>query len=207
MCINAKGNLLPALSTAKFVNREQSEKNWLEQARICRSRRLPSKSVPGIVDDDDFIVDEYFSDQEAAIKEGKRKLGLADSSRSSGDDREENSDDDEPLKIFFCSRTHSQLSQFVRELQRTVFSSSLRSVTLGSRKNLCINPGLHTIALVDAAAGRFYVGSLSDDVSYINLKTLLTQGRPRNLKFTLDGSITEMIFTVSLCCQLVKTEV
>ncbi|KAL3677286.1 hypothetical protein R1sor_027234 [Riccia sorocarpa] len=37
--------------------------------------------------------------------------------------------------------------------------------------------GLHTIALVDAAAGRFYVGSLSDDVSYINLKTFLTQVR------------------------------
>ncbi|KAL3698819.1 hypothetical protein R1sor_012895 [Riccia sorocarpa] len=120
------------------VGKESREGNPSLKAREW----LPSKAVPGIVDDDDFIVDDYFSDQEAAAKEGKRKLDLADSSSSSGDDMEENSDDEEPLKVYFCSRTHSQLSQFVRELQRTMFSSSLRSVTLGSRKNLCINPAV-----------------------------------------------------------------
>ena len=53
----------------------------------------------------------------------------------------EEEEDVQPMKVFFCSRTHSQLSQFVKELQRTVFSSSLKAVTLGSRKSLCINPG------------------------------------------------------------------
>uniref|UniRef100_A0A453A0G2 Helicase ATP-binding domain-containing protein n=1 Tax=Aegilops tauschii subsp. strangulata TaxID=200361 RepID=A0A453A0G2_AEGTS len=42
-------------------------------------------------------------------------------------------------KVYFTSRTHSQLSQFVRELKRTDFSGKLRTVCLGSRKSLCIN--------------------------------------------------------------------
>ncbi len=76
----------------------------------------------------------------------KRKTNK-DVSSSSDEDVEEDDDDEEvePLKVFFCSRTHSQLSQFVGELQRTAFNSSLQSVTIGSRKTLCINPGeLHT---------------------------------------------------------------
>jgi len=54
-------------------------------------------------------------------------------------------------KIFFCSRTHSQLTQFVNELRRVEMPSSLsdaaedlpeqiKHLSLGSRKNLCINP-------------------------------------------------------------------
>ncbi len=42
-------------------------------------------------------------------------------------------------KIIFASRTHSQLSQFVGEVKRTVFADRVQCVTLGSRKNLCIN--------------------------------------------------------------------
>lgn len=60
---------------------------------------------------------------------------------SSDDDLEEEDEDEEPLKVFFCSRTHSQLSQFVGELQHTEFGTTLQSVSLGSRKTLCINPG------------------------------------------------------------------
>lgn len=44
---------------------------------------------------------------------------------------------DERVQIIFCSRTHSQLSQFVNEIKKTTFGSSLRCVTLGSRKSLC----------------------------------------------------------------------
>ena len=63
------------------------------------------------------------------------------------------------LKVFYCSRTHSQLTQFVQEVRRVdlpVSSWAIRQddpradksdeklvvkhVPLGSRKNLCINP-------------------------------------------------------------------
>jgi chromosome transmission fidelity protein 1 len=65
------------------------------------------------------------------------------------------------LKIFFCSRTHSQLSQFSNELRRvhlppaiepdppdhetireTELSEEVKHLTLGSRRNLCINPSV-----------------------------------------------------------------
>ena len=39
----------------------------------------------------------------------------------------------EPLtKIFFCSRTHSQLSQFIGELKNTKYAETTRLVTLGN---------------------------------------------------------------------------
>mmetsp|Transcript_16318 Transcript_16318/g.45473 ORF Transcript_16318/g.45473 Transcript_16318/m.45473 type:complete len:894 (-) Transcript_16318:152-2833(-) len=42
-------------------------------------------------------------------------------------------------QVIFCSRTHSQLTQFIGELRRTPFAASLSVVTLASRKALCIN--------------------------------------------------------------------
>ncbi|CAG7730557.1 unnamed protein product, partial [Allacma fusca] len=50
-----------------------------------------------------------------------------------------------PLKIIFASRTHSQLSQFVKELQRTSFGRKVTVATLGSRQNLCINPEVNRL--------------------------------------------------------------
>jgi chromosome transmission fidelity protein 1 len=49
--------------------------------------------------------------------------------------------DPKPYKtqIFFCSRTHSQLSQFVGELRRTNLPDSLSIIALAGRKVLCIN--------------------------------------------------------------------
>ena len=38
------------------------------------------------------------------------------------------------LQVFFCSRTHSQLSQFVSELHRTAFADTIATVALASRK-------------------------------------------------------------------------
>jgi chromosome transmission fidelity protein 1 len=42
-------------------------------------------------------------------------------------------------QLIFCSRTHSQLSQFVGELHHTRFAESVMLVAVGSRKNLCVN--------------------------------------------------------------------
>ncbi|EFN75286.1 Probable ATP-dependent RNA helicase DDX11 [Harpegnathos saltator] len=53
------------------------------------------------------------------------------------DDKEESSFKN--TKIFFCSRTHSQLTQFVHELQRSPYSQDISVVPLSSRQNYCIN--------------------------------------------------------------------
>nr|XP_014093836.1 ATP-dependent DNA helicase DDX11 [Bactrocera oleae] len=45
-----------------------------------------------------------------------------------------------PIQVFFCSRTHSQLAQVVREVKRTPYGKRIRCVSLASRLQLCINP-------------------------------------------------------------------
>lgn len=42
-------------------------------------------------------------------------------------------------KIYVCSRTHSQLAQFAHELRKTVHKDRIHTVTIGSRKNTCLN--------------------------------------------------------------------
>lgn len=76
----------------------------------------------------------------------------------------------EKLKILYCSRTHSQLTQFANEVRRVSIPSIAQSVTisengqpamtpaiedvkylaLGSRKNLCINPRVMRLGTVAA---------------------------------------------------------
>ncbi|KAF9331459.1 ATP-dependent DNA helicase chl1 [Podila minutissima] len=50
------------------------------------------------------------------------------------------------LKIYYCSRTHSQLSQFIEELRKTSYGDHLHVISLGSRKNLCINERFRKMA-------------------------------------------------------------
>lgn len=73
---------------------------------------------------------------------------IDDSSNSSINDFEENSDENEryhDTKIFFCSRTHSQLSQVVQEIKRTVFGTETRVAALASRLNYCVNPDVRSL--------------------------------------------------------------
>lgn len=43
-------------------------------------------------------------------------------------------------KIFFGTRTHKQISQIIRELNKTVYKDSLKMTILGSREHTCIHP-------------------------------------------------------------------
>ncbi|XP_061917203.1 ATP-dependent DNA helicase DDX11 isoform X1 [Entelurus aequoreus] len=81
-------------------------------------------------EDEDLIVVEYESDDESKLK-----------SRLRGTEEEEEDDlvEEHVSKIYYCSRTHSQLAQFVHEVQKSPFSKDISVVTLGSRQNLCVN--------------------------------------------------------------------
>ena len=86
--------------------------------------------------------------------------------------KDQNEDEDLELtdqpKIFFCSRTHSQLTQLVREVRRVTFPASssmagqdgfeeysvVKHVPLGSRKNLCINPSVVRLGSAPAISER-----------------------------------------------------
>ena len=125
--------------------------------------------------DDQFALDDYNSDEEATPRQPGQSQYSAETTRlmeklgmitTTKDDRTTD-DAEEELKIFFCSRTHSQLSQFVGELQRVVLPAGLppekpigasgqdplteategiKQITLGSRKNLCINSKVNKLA-------------------------------------------------------------
>jgi hypothetical protein len=51
-------------------------------------------------------------------------------------------------QIYYCSRTHSQLTQFVQELRKTAYADELRLVSLGSRRNLCINDQVRALGSI-----------------------------------------------------------
>lgn len=110
------------------------------------------------VDEEQFILDDYQSDEDSLsttkysneTTKLMETLGMLPKASEQRDDQETIDE----LKIFFCSRTHSQLSQFTGELQRVKLPpgippedesdesavEELKHLTLGSRKNLCINP-------------------------------------------------------------------
>ena len=99
-------------------------------------------------EDDEFVLPMYDSDDGAAggVNKGGRKKKKNRGLEAVGDD-----EDDDPLdeaedetdlplpKLFYCSRTHTQIAQFVSEIRRTAYSSA-RVVTLGSRKLMCLHP-------------------------------------------------------------------
>lgn len=104
------------------------------------------------LNDEEFLVEEYESEEEGGVGCGqsKRKGGgvyLSSSDEEKDDGFDDEDEEEAALKIYFCSRTHSQLSQFVKELRKTVFASQLKVVCLGSRKSLCINEGICVLLL------------------------------------------------------------
>lgn len=44
------------------------------------------------------------------------------------------------VRIYYCSRTHTQLAQVVEEIRRTEYGQRVSCISLGSRQQLCVNP-------------------------------------------------------------------
>ncbi|KAH9837461.1 ATP-dependent RNA helicase chl1 [Teratosphaeria destructans] len=132
--------------------------------RTLKRRKIIVQDDEADTDESQFLLDEYNSEPEGlrarsmvpeySVETAKlmEKLGMLPQEQR----RSEVEDWDE-LKVYFCSRTHSQLSQFVGELQRvklppgfppeeeskgstTGLAEEIKQLPLGSRKNLCINP-------------------------------------------------------------------
>lgn len=105
------------------------------------------KKKIGVVelDDEEFLLEDYESEGEDGVQPKKRGCGGISVESSSGEEDVEdglkNEEEGARLKIYFCSRTHSQLSQFIKELRKTRFASELKVAILGSRKIFCINEG------------------------------------------------------------------
>ncbi len=89
-------------------------------------------------DDDDmlFMLDDYDSDSYDNVTGSFEKDSDEDKDNIVVD---EDWGDLKVKQVIYASRTHSQTSQFVNEIKKTVFAAGIRCVTLGSRKNLCVN--------------------------------------------------------------------
>ncbi|KAI9772002.1 MAG: ATP-dependent DNA helicase chl1 [Geoglossum simile] len=113
-----------------------------------------------------FLLDEYESDEEHALGNPSPFAGLSATTQELmeklgmglGRPKAEDAEVDDELKVFYCSRTHSQLTQFVSELRHVKMPTTipsedptesdmlvqveegLKHLSLGSRRNLCIHP-------------------------------------------------------------------
>ncbi|TLS23373.1 uncharacterized protein PpBr36_06627 [Pyricularia pennisetigena] len=156
--------------------RAAKRRRLLEEDRHVRSRgQAPDE------EEDEFLLDWDGGGGEASAlgdasgglsketKELLEKVGLGFSKQDAGTD----DDIEEDVKIFYTSRTHSQLTQFISELRRPNFPSSfpgaddslslktgtkthecVKHVPLSSRQKLCINPAVARLGSVAAINDR-----------------------------------------------------
>ncbi|KAA8645507.1 DNA helicase [Aspergillus tanneri] len=153
----------------RLANIRQEEEKLRAARENLESHRKRQKTSTSSTDldvqnEDYFALDDYDSENEDRMiskQQPEHPTGLSAStlellehfqgkipSRTQGED-----DGDDCVKIFYCSRTHSQLTQFVSELRRIVLPSSIpkelelgfveeeleervKHLPLGSRKNL-----------------------------------------------------------------------
>ncbi len=102
--------------------------------------KKPEGEGGGCDDDDDmlFMLDDYDSDSYENVASSFEK----DSEKDTNVAVDEDWSDLKVKQVIYASRTHSQTSQFVNEIKKTAFAAGIRCVTLGSRKNLCVNPSV-----------------------------------------------------------------
>jgi chromosome transmission fidelity protein 1 len=131
------------------------------------------ESTGELSDESQFVLDDYDSETDERKKPSNSgefdglsasTLALLEQFKGKLSTQGQDDEDDNAVKIFYCSRTHSQLSQFAGELRRVAFPSSIPSapgsedqddlskleerikhLSLGSRKNLCINPKVQAL--------------------------------------------------------------
>ncbi|XP_038196403.1 ATP-dependent DNA helicase DDX11 isoform X2 [Arvicola amphibius] len=86
--------------------------------------------------EEELVLAEYESDEERRA------------SRVDEDEDEDDLEEEHITKIYYCSRTHSQLAQFIQEVRKSPFGKETRLVSLGSRQNLCVNEDVKSLSSV-----------------------------------------------------------
>lgn len=84
--------------------------------------------------EEELVLAEYESDEERRA--------------SRVDEDEDDLEEEHITKIYYCSRTHSQLAQFIQEVRKSPFGKETRLVSLGSRQNLCVNEDVKSLGSV-----------------------------------------------------------
>uniref|UniRef100_A0A8C3Y1H4 DEAD/H-box helicase 11 n=1 Tax=Catharus ustulatus TaxID=91951 RepID=A0A8C3Y1H4_CATUS len=113
------------------AKRKRCEEDEAKRLLQLSKEALSQGGGEGVLDqldhnEEELILAEYESDDEKKVVSGL-------------EDDDDDLEEEHVTKIYYCSRTHSQLSQFVREVQKSPFGKDTRLVSLGSRQNLCVN--------------------------------------------------------------------
>uniref|UniRef100_A0A9L0TVB9 DEAD/H-box helicase 11 n=1 Tax=Equus caballus TaxID=9796 RepID=A0A9L0TVB9_HORSE len=121
---------------AKRVRQEEEEtERLLRLSREMLAGGPGAEQLEQLTGEEELVLAEYESDEEKGT--------------ASGVDKDEDDLEEEHVtKIYYCSRTHSQLSQFVHEVQKSPFGKDTRLVSLGSRQNLCVNEDVRHLGSV-----------------------------------------------------------
>lgn len=139
--------------------RDREQQELMQKGHVRKKQRVqgPTTTTP---DDKEFELQEYTSDTEAETKSEvssmpdsvRRMLERYQDGAPIEDVSLDPAIDTEPdvPKIYYCSRTHSQLSQFIQEIRKTPFVDKVQTVSLGSRRNLCINAEVQKLKSVSS---------------------------------------------------------
>ncbi|PGH00460.1 chromosome transmission fidelity protein 1 [Blastomyces parvus] len=167
---------------AKVRAEEERQRKQFEDGNYPSKRQklTAEKARSGQGDETQFELEDYYSDDEerATVENASRSDGIfsADTlallEKLSGGPvgRSADSEPDDEIQVFYCSRTHSQLTQFAHELRRVklppsvppevsdhdvvadntphpddTLEESMKHLSLGSRKTLCINPKVRAL--------------------------------------------------------------
>ncbi|XP_028139738.1 ATP-dependent DNA helicase DDX11 isoform X3 [Diabrotica virgifera virgifera] len=128
------------------------------------------------VDDEDILLEE--------------SLDVVEKNEEPFDEDEEN-EKYEPIKIYICSRTHSQLAQFVGEIIKSPFGSNVRVTSLASRQTYCINPEVSKLK----------------SMALINERCLDLQKKTPKPKTDPDGRVTKRAKSATSCPYYKQTAV
>ncbi|CAN6848367.1 unnamed protein product [Brassica oleracea] len=149
--------------------------------------RKGEEEVSGEANEQEFCLQEYESEEDYSSSSSSKRKPLGGGFYTSSEDEEDGKECEEEggLKVFYCSRTHSQLSQFVKELRKTVFAQKVRVVCLGSRKNMCINEVADVLKLGN-------VGRINERcLDLQKKKTSLASKKKKNLGTNVKGGRTK----------------
>ncbi|KAF9733354.1 hypothetical protein PMIN06_005979 [Paraphaeosphaeria minitans] len=155
---------------AKIKAKEKRTKDRYKDGKTPNKRqRAAADNEIDDADEEQFALNDYESDNDGTSHHSSRglnELGLSTENQillqqmgySAKAKDEDSNEIPNETKVFFCSRTHSQLTQFSSELSRVKMPPAItpevgneadgadsliedvKHITLGSRKNLCINP-------------------------------------------------------------------
>ncbi|KAL1837797.1 hypothetical protein VTJ49DRAFT_3384 [Mycothermus thermophilus] len=173
-----------ALERARRREREMEERAARDSERR-RGKRVKGDGEDGgkgsrlgeLEEEREFLVRDWEEDEEGdglrglsrETRELMMRVGMGGGKRE--EDGNDKGEEEETVKIYYTSRTHSQLTQFISELRRPTFppsvppdllsrthdqpsSETIKEVPLSSRQKLCINPSVSRLGSLSAINDR-----------------------------------------------------